>query len=157
MGGASIPELLAAWRAAERRWDRDAPGAEANAAALEVVRAFVDYQNAALAPDSQEFMLITDEHQRYVGVTKAASAVLGYPLAELLGLSIEDIAAPVDRERTAAQWQAFLEEGRQEGRFTLLTKAGAPISLRYVARAHHPVPGFHSSRLSPDAPEHGSA
>lgn len=153
MGGSSIPELLGAWRAAERRWDSHAPAEDARPAALEVVRAFVAYQDAALSPESREFILITDERQRYVGVTKAATAVLGYPVAELLGRTIADVAAPGDRERTPGQWQAFLEEGRQEGRFSLLTKSGEPISLRYVARAHHPVPGFHSSRLWPDSPE----
>lgn len=156
MGGASIPDLLAEWRAAERRWDRDAPAEEAYAAALEVVRAFVAYQDAALPADSREFILITDEHQRYVGVTKAATAVLGYPVAELVGRRIGDVVALDDRERTPAQWQAFLEAGRQEGHFSLLTKVGEPISLRYIARAHHPVPGFHSSRLWPDPPQ-GSA
>jgi PAS domain S-box-containing protein len=153
MGGSSIPELLGAWRAAERRWERRAPADEVRAAALDVIRAYVAYQDAALPADSPEFMLIADEHQTYVGVTRVATRILGYSVDELLGRSIADLAAPADREATPDQWLEFLRSGRQEGTFSLLARDGQPVRLHYVARAHHPVPGFHMSRLWPVAPD----
>jgi class 3 adenylate cyclase len=52
----SIPDLLAAWRAAERRWERHAPAEEVRAAALEVIAAWAAYQDAALLPDTREFI-----------------------------------------------------------------------------------------------------
>jgi PAS domain S-box-containing protein len=152
MGTESIPDLLAAWRAAERRWERSVTADEVEAAALDVIAAFVAYQDAALPAASNEFMLITDDGQRYVGITRAATTVLGYSADTLLGRTIADIAAPGDREGTPAQWDAFLRDGRQDGTFSLLTSAGEPVALRYVARAHHPIPGYHMSRLWPETP-----
>ena len=152
MGTSSIPELLRAWRAAERRWERVAPAEEVRAAALDVIRAYVAYQDAALPADSSEFLLIADEDQRYVGVTQGATRILGYPVDELLGRSIADLAAPADREATPDQWLEFLRAGRQEGTFSLLDRDGRAVRLHYVARAHHPVPGFHMSRLWPESP-----
>ena len=119
--------MLAAWRATERRWERHAPADEVHAAALEVVAAFVAYQDVALRSQPGEFMLIVDEDQTYVGATRGVTTVLGYRPEEL----------------------AFVREGRQEGRFRLQTAGGAPVELRFQARAHHPVPGFHLSRLWP--------
>ncbi|HEY8845155.1 MAG TPA: PAS domain-containing protein [Candidatus Limnocylindrales bacterium] len=146
----SIPELLAAWRAAERRWERHAPPEEVHAAALEVISAWVAYQDAALAPDAREFMLVADDHQAYVGATRGVTAILGYAPDELIGRRVEEIAAPQLQAETPAQWAAFLAEGRQDGGFRLRAKDGQIVSLRYQARAHHPVPGFHMSRLWPD-------
>ena len=74
----SIPELLAAWRATERRWERHAPADEVHAAALDVVAAFVAHQDAALRPETGEFRLIVDEDQTYVGATRSVTTVLGY-------------------------------------------------------------------------------
>jgi len=151
MGAASIADLLMQWRAAERSWERPAPPDEVHAAALDVIRAYVAYQDAALPADTGEFLLIADESQTYVGVTRGATAILGYDVDELIGRRIEDLAAPGDREGTPEQWLAFLNAGRQEGRFGLLAKDGRPVRLRYQARAHHPVAGFYLSRLWPDA------
>jgi PAS domain S-box-containing protein len=126
------------------------PAADVQAAALGVVRAFVAYQDAALPADSGEFMLIADDTQTYVGVTRGVTEVLGYQPEDLIGQRISDLAAHDIREATPAQWQAFLADGRQDGRFRLLAATGQPVSLLYQARAHHPVPGFHMSRLWPD-------
>jgi len=146
----SIPELLAAWRAAERRWERPAPAEEVRVAALEVIAAWVAYQNAALGSETREFMLVADDDQVYVAATRGMTPVLGYAPDELIGRRVADIAAPHLQDETPAQWAAFLAEGRQDGRFGLCSKDGEVVLLRYQARAHHPVPGFHMSRLWPD-------
>lgn len=41
--------------------------------------------------------------------------------------------------------------GRQDGTYDLEAKDGPMVTLRYQARAHHPVPGFHVSRLWPES------
>ncbi len=143
----SIPELLAAWRAAERRWERHAPAGEVRAAALEVVAAWAAYQDAALPSDSGEFTLVADDNGTYVHATRGVTAVLGYEPLELIGLRVVDLAAIELQERTPKQWEDFLVEGRQEGRFQLRAKDGRIVPLHCQARAHHPVPGFHASRL----------
>ena len=150
MATPSISELLAAWRAAERRWERPAAAEDVRAAGLEVVRAWAEYQDAALPPDTNEFMLVADDDGVYVGATRAVSRVLGYDPTELVGRRIAELAAPELANGTQGEWERFLVDGRQDGTFRLRAKDGEFVSLRYQARAHHPVPGFHVSRLWPD-------
>src|SRR5467141_2122663 len=84
----SIPKLLAAWRAAERRWERPAPAEEVRAAALEVIAAWAAYQDAALPSDTREFILVADGVGMYVHATQGVSAVLGYEPVDLVGMRI---------------------------------------------------------------------
>ena len=49
----------------------------------------------------------------------------------------------------AQDWLRFLTDGHQEGEYSMVGRDGRPVRLRYQARAHHPVPGYHLSRLSP--------
>ena len=143
----SIPELLEAWRAAERRWERHAPPEEVRAAALDVIAAWSAYQDAALPPESREFTLVADDDGRYVHATRGVTRILGYEPADLIGLGVVDLAASQVEEATASQWAEFLAAGRQEGRFELRAKDGRVVRVFFQARAHHPVPGFHASRL----------
>ena len=147
MGTRPLAELLAEWRAAERRWERPAPASDIQAAALNVIGSWVAYQDAALPAESGEFMLVADDDRQYVGVTGAVTRVLGYEPGEIIGKRIEDLAHPEQAAATAAEWQEFLEEGRRDGLFVLRAKDGRAVSCVYQARAHHPVPGFHMSRL----------
>jgi PAS domain S-box-containing protein len=117
------------------------------AAALDVVRAWADYQDAAQPAGSGEFTLVADDDGTYVGATRGVSRVLGYDPAELIGRRIQDVAAADLRELTAQDWSTFLAAGRQEGAYRLVAKDGTVVPLRFQARAHHPVPGFHSSRM----------
>ena len=144
---ASITELLAAWRAAERRWERPASPGQVHVAALEVVRAWLAYQDAALGSVATEFMLVADDDGAYVAATSGVEACLGYHPESLVGMHIADLAAAELLETTPPQWAAFLADGRQDGRFRMRAIDGRIVSLRYQARAHHPVPGYHMSRL----------
>jgi PAS domain S-box-containing protein len=148
--GAALPELLAAWRTAERRWERPGTPDDVRAAALEVVAAWVAYQDAALAPAGGEFMLVADERGVLVAATSGIAPALGHEPSEVIGRTIVEIAAPELRDTTPGQWDRFLAEGRQDGRYRLRGSDGRLVWLRYQARAHHPVPGFHLSRLWPD-------
>jgi PAS domain S-box-containing protein len=142
-----ITELLSVWRAAERRWERVAPADDVRAAALAVVDAWAAYQDAALPADSGEFTLVADDDGTYVKATEGVRRVLGYRPGELIGRRIQDVAAPDLQDLTSQDWQAFLAAGRQEGVYRLVARDGTVVPLRFQARAHHPVPGFHSSRL----------
>jgi PAS domain S-box-containing protein len=146
----SLAPLLAAWREADRTWERQGSSEAVHAAALEVAKAYAAYQSAALPEESGEFIMVADGDQGYVAVTSGVTRVLGYSPEDLIGRRIEDIAAPELREETPQRWDSFLVDGRQEGRFRLRSRDGAPVLLRYQARAHYPVAGFHISRLWPD-------
>ncbi len=149
MATASISTLLAEWRAAEREWERQASPDDVRLAAEAVVRAWVAYQDAAVPRDSGEFMLVAGDDHVYIAATSGITMILGYEPNDLIGLRVEDLAAPDLRETTPGQWRQFLADGRQEGQFWLTAKDGRIVSLQYLARAHHPVPGFHMSRLWP--------
>ena len=146
----SIQILLAGWREAERSWERSTPGEDSRAAARRVLDAWVAYQDVALTVQSGEFLLVADDDQTYVAATRGVQQVLGYEPAEMVGGRITDFAAPELRDATPSQWAAFLAAGRQDGRFRLRTKDGRSIPLNFQARAHHPIAGFHVSRLWPD-------
>jgi hypothetical protein len=78
------------------------------------------------------------------------TAALGYDPLDLVTLRVADLAAPDLQESTPGQWEQFLADGRQDGKFTLRGKDGRLVEFRFQARAHHPIPGFHVSRLWPD-------
>lgn len=147
MPAASLAALLAAWREADRRWERQGSAEDVHAAALEVAKAYAEYQSAALPADSGEFIMVADGDQGYVAVTVGVTKVLGYAPEDLIRRRIGDIAAPEMREGTRKLWDAFLVDGRQDGRFRLRASDGRLIWLRYQARAHYPVAGLHLSRL----------
>jgi PAS domain S-box-containing protein len=123
------------------------------AAALDVIRAWAEYQNAALPPDTTEFMLVADDYGRYVAATEGVARVLGYDPNELIGRAIAEIAAPDLAEQTPQEWAKFLADGRQDGTFHSRSASGSIVAMRYQARAHHPIPGYHVSRLWPAANE----
>ena len=135
MATRDVPALLAAWRAAERRWERVAEGTDVAAAALEVVRTWLAYQEATLPIEHDEFLLVTDDDQRYVGATSGLTRVLGYAPDDIIGRRIEDLAAPDVRPATPDLWARFLADGRQEGEFTLCSAGGVPVALGFQARA----------------------
>jgi PAS domain S-box-containing protein len=146
---ASIRALLDAWRAAERHWELPGSADQVRAAALQVVHAWAAYQDAALAADTTEFMLVADDMGTYFAATQGVTRVLGFRPEDLLGRGIDEFTAPELRAQTPEQWSRFLVDGRQEGSYRLKARDGTLVSVRYQARAHHPVPGFHMSRLWP--------
>jgi PAS domain-containing protein len=150
--GSSVAELLRAWREAERRWELPGSPEQIRAAALHVVEAWAKYQNASLPDDTDEFMLVADDNGTYMAATNGVRRVLGFEPGSLIGHRIVDITAPAILDQTPAQWERFLAEGRQEGTYQLCDAAGGVVEVRYQARAHHPVPGFHVSRLWPYDP-----
>jgi PAS domain-containing protein len=145
----SISDLLNEWRRAERLWETtppDDPGYRD--AAVAVIEAWLGYHGATEQAAAGSFALIADETQRYVAASEGVRAALDYEPAEVLGLRIEDIAAPELVAATAEQWQEFLAVGRQDGLFRLRRRDGQVVNVRFQARAHFPIAGFHLSRLA---------
>ena len=151
----AVAELLATWRAAERTWEGMDPAAPGfREASIAVLRAWLAYQAATEPAEPGSFALVADDDHVYVAVSAGVTAVLGYEPSELLGRRIEDIATPDLAALTDDRWRAFLARGRQDGEFRLLARDGATVAVRFQARAYHPIPGFHMSRLTAiSAPE----
>jgi PAS domain S-box-containing protein len=149
MPSSVIAELLASWRAAEREWESTSPTAPTfREASVAVLRAWLAYQAATEPTEPGSFALVADDDHTYVAVSAGVTAALGYEPAELLGRRIEDIAAPDLVALTPDRWRAFLADGRQDGEFRLIAKDGSTVSVGFQARAHHPIPGYHLSRLT---------
>lgn len=96
---------------------------------------------------AQPLVLVADDQGRYVDVNDEAVRVLGFTREELLMLSVWDLT-PLPQELDGLiLWQAFINEGRQQGEYVLKTKDGALLQCRYDARANV-QPGRHESRLT---------
>ena len=149
MPTASISDALFAWREAERSWEATDPaGPDYRSSAIAVISAWLRYQELT-DEDTGTFVLVADDEHRYIAVSDGVEAALGYEAADLLGRRIEDIAAPDLAPGTPAAWQRFLADGRQDGEFRLVACDGRQVAFSFQARAHHPIPGFHTSRLWP--------
>ena len=111
----ALSGLLTAWREAERRWEQRGPADDVRARALEVVAAWVTYQDAALLEDSNEVLLVADDEQVYVGVTRGVTRLLGYDVGDLIGTRVQDLAAPDLKETTPSRWAEFLAEAVRTG------------------------------------------
>lgn len=146
----TIQEALSTWRAAERRWEATSPSDPAyRQAAIDVIAAWLTYQTIAEDIEFGSFVMVADEDHRYVAVSDGVRDALGYQPAALLGRRIEDIAASDVAETTQADWDRFLVEGRQDGEFGLVAADGRDVRVRFQARAHYPIAGYHTSRLRP--------
>jgi PAS domain S-box-containing protein len=117
-------------------------------AAIDVISAWLRYHELT-DREPGSFVLVADEDRTYVAVGGGVKAALGYDPSDVLGRRVEDLAAPELAPLTAAAWQQFIDEGRQDGEYRLLARDGREVALRFQARAHHPIPGFHTSRLWP--------
>lgn len=104
----------------------------------------------ALISRVQAAVLVADDRACYVAANQAATALTGYPEAELLGLSLHDLTAEVDAAVADRLWTAFVDHRRQRGEFALRAKDGSAVIARYDAIANI-VPGLHVSFLRPVA------
>lgn len=149
MHATNIPAALDDWREAERRWEMTDPEDKAyRTTAIAVISAWLRYQELS-DREHESFVLVADEEHAYVAVGGGVKAALDYEPEDLLGRRIEDIAAPDLAAGTPAMWDRFLVDGRQDGEYRLLARDGREVTMRYQARAHYPIAGFHTSRLWP--------
>ena len=145
-----IRAALSAWRMAERRWRATpAAGSAYVSTCLEVIGAWLSYQD--LVGDRDSFILVVDDKRRYVAVSEAVRSVLGYEPADLLGATTEAIL-PTDLVPGAMMaWRRFLDDGAEEGEYRLQAKDRTEVAVRFEARAHNPIPGYHTLKSWPVA------
>jgi PAS domain S-box-containing protein len=73
---------------------------------------------------------VADEDMRYVAVSRRACEVLGYTRAELLKLSVLDVASEPTAE---AEYAEMIATGFRAGTAMLRSKEGPMVEFRYVA------------------------
>jgi PAS domain S-box-containing protein len=103
-------------------------------------------QFRALFENTLDAILIASDTGEYVGANEAACDLFGVSLDELLGAKVEDFVRPGEEHQTRLAWQAFLEQGEQEGEFPLYRPDGEMRSLEFKAKAGF-LPGHHLSVL----------
>ncbi len=103
-------------------------------------------QFRALFENTLDAILIASDTGEYVGANDAACNLFGVSLDELLGAKVEDFVGPGEAHQTRLAWQAFLEQGEQEGEFSLYRPDGEMRDLEFKAKAGF-VPGRHLSVL----------
>src|SRR5918993_1525560 len=103
-------------------------------------------QFRALFENTLDAILIASDTGEYVGANEAACDLFGVSLDELLGAKVEDFVRPGEEHQTRLAWQAFLEQGEQEGEFPLYRPDGEMRSLEFKAKAGF-LPGRHLSVL----------
>lgn len=145
-----MTELLRAWRDAETRWTATSPDdpERLREAALDVVRAWLAYQEQA-GVHAGALVLVADGDGRYVAAGGASEELLGYGPAGIVGKDVSTVSAPGSLTVSPELWSLFLASGRQDGAYELLHRDGRAVRFRYLARAHFPVAGFHTSVLTP--------
>jgi PAS domain S-box-containing protein len=105
-----------------------------------------EQQFRALFENTLDAILIATDTSEYVGANDAACELFGVSLDELLGAKVEDFVRPEEVHQTRLAWEAFLEQGKQEGEFSLYRPDGEMRSLEFKAKAGF-LPGRHLSIL----------
>jgi PAS domain S-box-containing protein len=103
-------------------------------------------QFRALFENTLDAILIASDTGEYVGANDAACDLFGVSLDKLLGAKVEDFVRPGEEHQTRLAWQAFLEQGEQEGEFPLYRPDGEMRNLEFKAKAGF-LPGRHLSVL----------
>jgi PAS domain-containing protein len=97
--------------------------------------------------EKDEIVLVADDTMTYVAVFGPTEQVFGRPSEELVGRHMSSVTPPESLAQMDASWSEFAAQGRLEGTYPLLARDGRRVMTRFRARAHHPVPGDHTSRL----------
>jgi len=147
-----VAAALAAWREAERRWESvdQTDVVASREAAAAVIDGWMTYQalSGSLGPDA---VLVADSEGTFMAANHAAGELVGRPTADLIGLTVADVTAPGQDGLVDGMWHDFLARGSMSGSYHLQTSSGIE-TVTYDARAHHPIPGYFTSRLRPAEP-----
>ena len=82
------------------------------------------------------YMAFVDANRRYVEVTDGVCQLLGYSRRELLGMTIDQVAAPELRSDVPERFRQFVSEGGLEGQYCLLTKDKKRVQIHYQSKVY---------------------
>ncbi len=81
-------------------------------------------------------ILIADNDRRYWDASFGAGKLLGLSREKMIGRSLDEFATPAFKPRVSELWQAFLQEGEQEGTLELIGPDGSPRDVEYTAKGN---------------------
>jgi len=96
----------------------------------------------AIFSTSRNPMLLADDQRRYVSANTAALALLGYDMATIRTMRIDDVAVPEARPFMDDVWTDFLDRGGSIGHFAIVRSDGTPVTVEFNATANV-RPGLH--------------
>ncbi len=106
----------------------------------------------ALFDPSLDPAFLLDDHRRFVNVNHAACLLLRSSRSEIVGGTLDELAAPACRDALSVEWEEFLAEGTSAGRYELMPPDRQRLEIDYFATANF-RPGLHLSVLRfPPAP-----
>ena len=88
-------------------------------------------------------VLLANGEAKCVAVNAAACHLTGYSAAELLALSVWDLARPDTHQRARMLWGRFLVNGECAGEFLTVQKDGSEVTIQLCATANI-APGLHA-------------
>ena len=81
-------------------------------------------------------ILIADNDRNYRDASAGAGKLFGLPRDEIIGRRMDDFVAPSFKPQISQLWQAFLEQGEQEGTLKLVTPDGDLREVEYTAKGN---------------------
>jgi formate hydrogenlyase transcriptional activator len=91
-------------------------------------RAIVFYPSAPI--------LLTDDARQYREASIGASKLLGLPREKIIGRKLEDFTAPDFKPVISERWNAFLNQGVQQGVIPLVGPDGNPREVEYSVKGN---------------------
>jgi formate hydrogenlyase transcriptional activator len=91
-------------------------------------RAIVFYPSAPI--------LLTDDDRRNRDASIGAGKLLGVPREKIIGRSLDDFTEPGLKPVISERWNAFLDEGEQEGTLQLVGSDGNSRDVEYMAKGN---------------------
>ena len=81
-----------------------------------------------------EYVVFADRERRWVEVSDGICRLLGYSRTELLGRTIDELAAPELKEDVPTRFENFVRDGFQQGTYALRHRTGRRVPIAYKAR-----------------------
>jgi formate hydrogenlyase transcriptional activator len=81
-------------------------------------------------------ILIADNDRHYRDASSGAGKLLGLSREKIIGRSLDDFVEPSFKPQISELWQAFLQQGEQEGTLRLVALDGSPREVQYTAKGN---------------------
>jgi len=81
-------------------------------------------------------ILIADNDRHYRDASSGAGRLLGLSREEMIGRSLDEFVEPNFKPQISDMWQAFLEQGEQEGTLRIVGPDGSPREVEYIAKGN---------------------